>query len=143
MFIFPRLEKVLVRPIMTTLMETFQNLLILFVPVAPPYSSPLSEFLLEKLYVFKNSQCFQSSFLQVDKLHAHGILVMNMVGAPKHVPKALAAGVDLICAQGGEGIWVFLFFFFRFLMFYFFRWWSYWRCCHKYSYSCCCRPLPR
>jgi NAD(P)H-dependent flavin oxidoreductase YrpB (nitropropane dioxygenase family) len=40
----------------------------------------------------------------VDKLHQHGILVMNMVGAPKHVPKALAAGVDLICAQGGEGM---------------------------------------
>jgi len=39
----------------------------------------------------------------VDKLHSHGILVMNMVGAPKHVNKALAAGVDLICAQGGEG----------------------------------------
>jgi len=28
---------------------------------------------------------------------------MNMVGHPKHVPRALAAGVDLICAQGGEG----------------------------------------
>jgi len=28
---------------------------------------------------------------------------MNMVGAPKHVAKALDAGVDLICAQGGEG----------------------------------------
>ncbi|KAG8894202.1 hypothetical protein FRC01_013116 [Tulasnella sp. 417] len=28
---------------------------------------------------------------------------MNMVGHPKHVRKALAAGVDLICAQGGEG----------------------------------------
>ena len=26
-----------------------------------------------------------------------------MVGHPKHVPKALEAGVDLICAQGGEG----------------------------------------
>jgi len=39
----------------------------------------------------------------VDKLHAANILVMNMVGAPKHVPKALGAGVDLICAQGGEG----------------------------------------
>lgn len=38
-----------------------------------------------------------------DKLHAHGILVMNMVGAPKHVQKALDAGVDIICAQGGEG----------------------------------------
>lgn len=28
---------------------------------------------------------------------------MNMIGAPKHVSKALEAGVDLICAQGGEG----------------------------------------
>jgi NAD(P)H-dependent flavin oxidoreductase YrpB (nitropropane dioxygenase family) len=26
-----------------------------------------------------------------------------MVGHPKHVAKALAQGVDLICAQGGEG----------------------------------------
>ena len=39
----------------------------------------------------------------VDKFHANGIPVMNMVGHPKHVPKALACGVDLICAQGGEG----------------------------------------
>jgi NAD(P)H-dependent flavin oxidoreductase YrpB (nitropropane dioxygenase family) len=38
-----------------------------------------------------------------DKLHAHGIYVMNMIGAPKHVQKALDAGVDIICAQGGEG----------------------------------------
>ena len=56
----------------------------------------------------------------VDKLHKAGIPIMNvsakhlhiktrfivclqMVGHPKHVPRALAAGVDLICAQGGEG----------------------------------------
>eukprot|EP00440_Ansanella_granifera_P014207 gb/GFBE01015442.1/.p1 GENE.gb/GFBE01015442.1/~~gb/GFBE01015442.1/.p1 ORF type:complete len:368 (+),score=88.79 gb/GFBE01015442.1/:1-1104(+) len=39
----------------------------------------------------------------VDKLHAAGIPVMNMIGAPKHVKKALDAGVDIICAQGGEG----------------------------------------
>lgn len=39
----------------------------------------------------------------VDRLHAAGILYMNMVGHPKHVPKALDAGADLICAQGGEG----------------------------------------
>ncbi|KAI0064696.1 2-nitropropane dioxygenase [Artomyces pyxidatus] len=39
----------------------------------------------------------------VDKLHAAGIVVMNMVGHPKHVKKALAQGVDVICAQGGEG----------------------------------------
>ncbi len=39
----------------------------------------------------------------VDKLHKAGIPVMNMVGHPKHVKKALAVGVDLICAQGGEG----------------------------------------
>merc|ERR1711977_38060 len=39
----------------------------------------------------------------VDKLHAAGIPVMNMVGHPAHVGKALDAGVDLICAQGYEG----------------------------------------
>eukprot|EP01084_Bolivina_argentea_P219376 372089_1 len=39
----------------------------------------------------------------VDRLHAANILVMNMVGHPKHVKYALEAGVDLICAQGGEG----------------------------------------
>lgn len=39
----------------------------------------------------------------VEKLHSAGILVMNMIGAPKHVSKALDAGVDIICAQGGEG----------------------------------------
>jgi len=39
----------------------------------------------------------------VERLHGAGIPIMNMVGAPKHVKYALAAGVDLICAQGGEG----------------------------------------
>jgi len=39
----------------------------------------------------------------VDKLHAAKIPVMNMIGHPKHVKKALAQGVDIICAQGGEG----------------------------------------
>lgn len=39
----------------------------------------------------------------VDRLHAAGIPYMNMVGHPKHVAKCLALGVDLICAQGGEG----------------------------------------
>merc|ERR1712232_318614 len=39
----------------------------------------------------------------VDKLHAAKIPVMNMIGAVKHVEKALDAGVDIICAQGGEG----------------------------------------
>jgi len=39
----------------------------------------------------------------VDKLHKAGIPVMNMVGHPKHVQKALDVGVDLICAQAGEG----------------------------------------
>jgi len=39
----------------------------------------------------------------VDKLHKHGILYMNMIGHPKHVKKCLELGVDLICAQGGEG----------------------------------------
>ncbi|KAK4130218.1 NPD-domain-containing protein [Trichocladium antarcticum] len=39
----------------------------------------------------------------VEKLHKHGILYMNMIGHPKHVKKCLALGVDIICAQGGEG----------------------------------------
>ncbi|KAJ3414434.1 hypothetical protein HDV05_006615 [Chytridiales sp. JEL 0842] len=39
----------------------------------------------------------------VDKLHAAGIPVMNMIGSPKHVAKCIEAGVDIICAQGGEG----------------------------------------
>jgi len=38
-----------------------------------------------------------------EKLHAAGIPIMNMIGAPKHVTKAIDAGVDIICAQGGEG----------------------------------------
>eukprot|EP00039_Didymoeca_costata_P032576 m.38399 g.38399 ORF g.38399 m.38399 type:complete len:361 (+) comp9431_c0_seq2:76-1158(+) len=38
----------------------------------------------------------------VEKLHSAGILVMNMVGSARHVPKALEAGVDIICAQGSE-----------------------------------------
>ena len=39
----------------------------------------------------------------IDKLHNNGILVMNMVGAPKHARKAIELGVDIICAQGSEG----------------------------------------
>ncbi|KAJ3338895.1 hypothetical protein HDU93_008948 [Gonapodya sp. JEL0774] len=39
----------------------------------------------------------------IEKLHKAGIPIMNMVGAPKHAVKACEAGVDLICAQGGEG----------------------------------------
>ncbi|KAI5867224.1 2-nitropropane dioxygenase [Durotheca rogersii] len=39
----------------------------------------------------------------VDRLHAAGVLVMNMVGHPRHAAKALDLGVDMVCAQGGEG----------------------------------------
>jgi len=39
----------------------------------------------------------------VQRLHNANIPIMNMIGAPKHVEKALQAGVDIICAQGGEG----------------------------------------
>ncbi|SLM34517.1 2-nitropropane dioxygenase [Lasallia pustulata] len=39
----------------------------------------------------------------IAKLHAAGVLVMNMVGAPRHAEAALRAGVDIVCAQGGEG----------------------------------------
>lgn len=39
----------------------------------------------------------------VEKLHKAGILYMNMIGHPKHVKKCIDIGVDMICAQGGEG----------------------------------------
>ncbi|PYH47409.1 NAD(P)H-dependent flavin oxidoreductase [Aspergillus saccharolyticus JOP 1030-1] len=39
----------------------------------------------------------------ITRLHEADILVMNMVGAPKHAEKALKLGVDIVCAQGGEG----------------------------------------
>ncbi|KAI9888116.1 MAG: hypothetical protein M1823_000051 [Watsoniomyces obsoletus] len=39
----------------------------------------------------------------VERLHKAGVLYMNMIGHPKHVQKCLDAGVDIICAQGGEG----------------------------------------
>lgn len=38
----------------------------------------------------------------VDRLHAAGIIVANMVGSPKHVKHCLAVGVDMIIAQGTE-----------------------------------------
>lgn len=39
----------------------------------------------------------------IKRLHEAGILIMNMVGHPKHAQKAFSAGVDIVCAQGGEG----------------------------------------
>ena len=39
----------------------------------------------------------------IERLHRGGVVVMNMVGAPKHAEYALDAGVDIVCAQGGEG----------------------------------------
>ena len=39
----------------------------------------------------------------IKRLHEAGIFVMNMVGHPKHAHKAFKAGVDIVCAQGGEG----------------------------------------
>jgi NAD(P)H-dependent flavin oxidoreductase YrpB (nitropropane dioxygenase family) len=39
----------------------------------------------------------------IKRLHDAGVLVMNMVGHPKHAMKALELGVDMVCAQGGEG----------------------------------------
>lgn len=39
----------------------------------------------------------------IDRLHDASILVMNIVGHPKHAIKALDAGVDMVCAQGKEG----------------------------------------
>lgn len=39
----------------------------------------------------------------IERLHHAGIFIMNLVGHPKHAVKALDAGVDMVCAQGGEG----------------------------------------
>ena len=39
----------------------------------------------------------------IKKLHEGGVVVMNMIGHPKHAVKAFDAGVDIACAQGGEG----------------------------------------
>eukprot|EP01084_Bolivina_argentea_P092865 167042_1 len=52
-----------------------------------------------KLFVCAVGACSRSV---AQKMHKHGILVMNMVGHPKHVPKCLKNGVDIICAQGSE-----------------------------------------
>mmetsp|Transcript_58358 Transcript_58358/g.125387 ORF Transcript_58358/g.125387 Transcript_58358/m.125387 type:complete len:353 (-) Transcript_58358:121-1179(-) len=39
----------------------------------------------------------------VDKLHAGGVVVANMVGSVRNTEKALEAGADVIIAQGSEG----------------------------------------
>lgn len=39
----------------------------------------------------------------VERLHKGGVVVANVIGHPKHAPKAAAAGVDMIIVQGGEG----------------------------------------
>jgi len=39
----------------------------------------------------------------VDKLHAGGVVIGNMVGSVRNVEKALEAGADIVIAQGGEG----------------------------------------
>jgi len=39
----------------------------------------------------------------VDKLHAGGVVVANMVGSVRNTQKALEAGADVIIAQGTEG----------------------------------------
>lgn len=38
----------------------------------------------------------------ITRLHTAGILIMNMIGAPRHAEKALQAGVDIVCSQGAE-----------------------------------------
>ena len=39
----------------------------------------------------------------VRRLHEGGVVVMNMVGVPRHAEKAFEVGCDIVCAQGGEG----------------------------------------
>jgi NAD(P)H-dependent flavin oxidoreductase YrpB (nitropropane dioxygenase family) len=56
----------------------------------------------EKVSLFVSAVGVPPKYI-VDKLHKHNILVMNMIGSPKHVSKALSVGVDILCAQGSEG----------------------------------------
>ncbi|KAK6356670.1 hypothetical protein TWF718_001010 [Orbilia javanica] len=56
----------------------------------------------EKASLFVSAVGIPPRFV-VDKLHKAGIPYMNMIGHPKHVQKCIDAGVDIICAQGGEG----------------------------------------
>lgn len=39
----------------------------------------------------------------VEKLHAGGVVIANMVGSVRNAQKALEAGVDILIAQGSEG----------------------------------------
>jgi len=39
----------------------------------------------------------------VDKLHAGGVVVANMVGSRRNAEKAIESGVDMVIAQGSEG----------------------------------------
>ena len=39
----------------------------------------------------------------IDRLHAHGILVVPSIGAKRHAEKVLDWGVDAVLVQGGEG----------------------------------------
>merc|ERR1719482_1237303 len=39
----------------------------------------------------------------VEKLHAGGVVIGNMVGSVRNAEKAIEAGADIIIAQGGEG----------------------------------------
>merc|ERR1740130_1041391 len=39
----------------------------------------------------------------VDKLHAGGVVIGNMVGSVRNAEKAIEAGADVIIAQGSEG----------------------------------------
>merc|ERR1711966_561338 len=39
----------------------------------------------------------------VDKLHAGGVVIGNMVGSVRNAEKAVEAGADILIAQGSEG----------------------------------------
>lgn len=70
------------------------------------HEGPLDAFI--DVMIQKNVRLFVSAIgvppkETVEKLHKAGIVVQNMVGAPKHVKKAIDVGADIICGQGGEG----------------------------------------
>lgn len=71
--------------------------------VGPGGEDKIIDVLIEEKVTFVVSAVGVPQKHNVEKLHAAGIICMNMVGSPRHVPKALEAGMDIICCQGTEG----------------------------------------
>ena len=69
----------------------------------PHHPQPIVDVLIEEGTTLFVSAVGVPEAAIIERLHNAGVLVMNMVGHPKHATKAFEAGVDIVCAQGGEG----------------------------------------